>query len=56
MYKKFLSRKFIMALLVFIAAVVFLALGKLDGGHFTTIVTADIVIFEAANAYAKGRE
>jgi len=53
---KYFSRKFLIAVAVLVAAIYFLATGKIDGQQFIIIVTGDVVAYEFANALAKEKE
>jgi|AntRauTorckE6833_2_1112554.scaffolds.fasta_scaffold09037_5 positive regulator of sigma E activity len=49
----FLSKKFIMALLIFIVSTVFVALDKIDGLHWLGIMVSDLLGYNFANSYTK---
>jgi positive regulator of sigma E activity len=49
----FLSKKFIMALLIFIVSTVFVALDKIDGLHWLGITVSDLLGYNFANSYTK---
>ena len=53
---KYFSRKFLIAVVVLISSVYFLATGKITGEQFIVIVTSSVVSYEFANAIAKGKE
>ena len=49
---KLLTRKFLIAALALVASFVLAVLGRLDGGHFVTIVTIVVGAFTAAHTVA----
>ena len=53
MKSKYLSRKFIISMLVFLAATGLVIGGYIDGSHWMTVVTADVVVYGGANAVEK---
>lgn len=49
----FVSKKFILSILVFIVATILVIANYISGDHWTVIVTSDIVVYEGSNAISK---